>query len=346
MENNRCPQCLTQGDGHRASCIYYGTTTPPEVYRSEPLKVALPLGIGDVHWAATKFRALSEHHGGRPIHAYINKSRNHATIGYLEILPTVAKAELSERAPFAISKELPPHHRFPRWSSLKGSAGWQGFDYVLVANGHLERGLLLDTYLPELGPDSTDWSYSLNISSEDRLRAEHLVGSDRKPVLLYLSGMGPNVGFHNHKWRVEDWVAVVVLLNAAGIVPMLVGADTKDDLEYMQWFVRVAGGSHFRNAVGQTTIPQYCALIEQAACWVGLNSGGGIVSAMRGTPTVMLWSDSKFPIIGCEENALHTNMKTSWLHQSQLSVYRALSLGAPDLTPRNLVAATLEVMRT
>lgn len=314
----------------------------------EPLKVALPLGIGDVHWSVTKLRALSAYHDGRPIHAYINKSQNHATIGYLEILPMVEKAVLSDRAPFSISTELPPNHRFPVWSTLTGSQRWREFDYVLVANGHLERGLRLDTYLPELGPDSTDWTYQLNISVQDREHATSIIGTHPQLVLLYLSGMGPNQGFHNHAWRVDDWVKVCQQLNAEGITPMLVGANTKDDLDYVRWFSQVAQGSmyaRYDNRVGQTTIPQYCALIQQAACWAGLNSGGGIVSAMQGIPTVMLWSDSKYSISGCEANSLHTEMRTSWLHPDQLATYRTVSLGSPEMTAEKVAQYILEVMR-
>jgi ADP-heptose:LPS heptosyltransferase len=158
--------------------------------------------------------------------------------------------------------------------------------------------------------------------------------------------MGPNDGFHNHTWQPSDWVEVVHLLNEEGITPLLVGADTKDDHDYAKWFWTMADCTTTAiSAVGKTSIPEYCALIERAACWVGLNSGGGIVSAMRGTPTVMLWSDSKYPIYGCEDNVLHTNMKTSWLHPDQMQHYRTLSLGSPELTPRALVNATLEVIR-
>jgi hypothetical protein len=68
---------------------------------------------------------------------------------------------------------------------------------------------------------------------------------------------------------------------------------------------------------------------------------------MLGTPTVMLWSDSRYPIPGVRaiNLPLNSNMRTSWLHESQLASYRTKSFGAPDLTPENVVADILEVMR-
>lgn len=314
---------------------------------TEPLKVALPLGIGDAYWSTTKFKALSALHGGRPIWAYINESPNHQTVNFLNIVPSVARAFRSERAPYDVWKDLPPNHRFPRWSTLKGCERWREFDYVLVANGHLEKGLPLETWLSEL---ETEWEYPLDIAVEDRRYAHGIMG-ERGRVLLYLSGIGPNGGFHNHRWTVQDWVEVAELLNAAGVRPLLVGANTPDDLGYEKWFRKASGDRDIADsAVGWTTVPQYCALIERARCWVGLNSGGGIVSAMLRTPTVMLWSDGKYDIPGvAKNNVLHTNMKWGWLRPERRngadSTYRTISLGSEDMTPRAVAQATLEAMR-
>jgi hypothetical protein len=322
----------------------------------KPLRVALPLGIGDALWSCMKLRALSEYHGGAPVEAHINASPNHATVGYLEIVPFIAKAVQSKAAPNDIWRQLPPNHRYPRWSTLKGSAGWEGFDYVLVANGHLERGEHISTYLPELnaalGRDATDYCYEHAIKPRDaayaRSFADDVAAAGSPVVLLYASGVGPNHGFHNGTWRVEDWAATARLLMAEGIRPLLVGANTTDDLGQRDLIARHMGDDFagVEDTVGRTNIPQYVWLIERAAVWIGLNSGGGIVSAMRGTPTVMFWSDSAHPIYGVDpRNMLHTDMKTGFLAPWQLEPYRTLSFGSPELTPRNAVARALEVMR-
>jgi hypothetical protein len=306
----------------------------------DPLHVALPLGIGDCHWVCAKLRGLSDCHGGRPIHAYVNRSPAHLSVGYLELVPMIARAGQSGRAPCNVARELPPSHRDPRWSTLEGSRGWNGFDYVLVANGHLERGDRLETWLPEL---PTDFSYPLDIPAAARARAAALVPAGS--ILVYLSGVGPNRGFHNHVCSVGLWVHVCELLNAAGFVPVLIGAHTRDDLGYRDAFLAAAAGrARVRDIVGQTSIAEICAIVQTAAAWVGLNSGTGIVSAMMGVPTVMLWSDSRFPIPGAVE-PLHTNMRTSWLSAAQLARYRTISYGSPELTAVNVVARTLEVVR-
>lgn len=315
----------------------------------DPIRVALPLGIGDAMWSCMKLEALSEYHGGRPVHAFINSSPNHATVGYLKIVPFIALAEHAVSAPNAIAQQLPPHHRFPRWSTLKGSADWNGYDYVLVANGHLERGQHISTYLPELnaalGRDATDYSYEHRIDQADR---DYAASFGRKPVLLYMSGVGPNQGFHNGTWRVEDWADTAHLLLAEGLTPVTVGANTADDKAQRDLVARKMGAAWDRvvDTVAITNIPQYVAMIEDAAVWIGLNSGGGIVASMRRTPTVMFWSDSAERVYGVHpDNVLNTKMKTGYLAPWQLETYRTLSFGSAELTPRNAVARALEVMR-
>lgn len=309
---------------------------------NDPIRVALPLGIGDAFWSTTKFRALSAYHSGRPIHAFISESPNHQTVNFLRAVPSVSEAFLSEKAPMDVWRELPPNHRFPRWSTLAGCAKWRGFDYVLVANGHLERGLALETWLPEL---ETEWDYPFSISPEDRAHAEALCGGARR-VLLYLSGIGPNQGFHCHRWRAKDWAEVVSRLNAEGLEPLLVGADTKDDLGYLEWVLKAMGaGARFLVGVGRTTVPQYCALIESALCWAGLNSGGGILAGARRTPTVMLWSDARHPIPGVHpRNLLHHGMQWNYLAPERRNAdesYRPIAFGSHELTPARVVADIL-----
>lgn len=301
----------------------------------KPLRVALPLGLGDCHWVCTKLRALSEYHDGRPIEAHVNKSDDHASVGYLRLVPQIAEAIEDARAPWDVARELPGGHLDPRWSTLEGSAGWQGFDYCLVANGHLERGEPLSSYL---APLETDYVYPLNIREQD-VEYAHLVAPPGS-VLLYPSGMGPNLGFHHNSWEWNHWVRVVELLNGAGIEPVFVGAHTREDMSYWMHVRPLLLGTRYTDAVGRTTVPQIMALIRQAGAWCGLNSGLGIVSAMLGTPTVMLWADRRYPVGSV---AFDPVMQTSWLSEDQLETYRTLSYGSSEMTPANVVARILEV---
>jgi hypothetical protein len=304
------------------------------------LRVALPPGIGDVHWVCTKLRALKALEGGRPIKAYVAQDFAHASTGYLDMVPFVDASEYSADAPRMLDDEMGGNHRDPRWSTLKGCRHYRGFDYWLVANGHLERGDRLESWLPEL---DTEFTYPLNIPQAARDKV-----ADWGRVLLYPSGVGPNQGFHASWWRPTDWVEVVARLNAEGVRPVLVGAAQQDDGSYRDTLRYLLDRDQllYEDRVGHTNLPEYCALIERASVWVGLNSGGGIVSAMRGTPTVMLWSNQNFPIQGVDyRNQLHPFMQTNWLTEGQLASYRTASYGSSDCTPARVAHLALEVAR-
>lgn len=305
----------------------------------EPVRVCMPMGIGDCHWTCTKLRALSAHLGGRPIHAYVNTGPDHKSVGYLDLVPFVERAFTSDQALYLLT-DLPTQYKDPRWSTLEGSAGWREFDYMLIANGHLEMGKPLSSWLPEL---ATEYSYPLNIPAADRAYARSLALPGA--VLLYPSGVSANRGFHRNTWSVYDWADVISILNAEGIDPVLVGAKSENDLAYQQKLLPALKGTRFDDTIGLTNIPQVLAMIEDAGVWCGLNSGLGIISAMRYTPTVMLWADSRYPIRSSSTYTMHPNMQRSWLAPDQLETYRTLSYGSPDLTPANVVREILSVMR-
>lgn len=314
----------------------------------DPIRVCSTMGIGDCHWTCTKLRALSEIHGGRPIHVHVNTGPDHRSVGYLDLVPFVEKSYTDPRALYLLTelaegekvRDPSQYYKDPRWSTLEGAKGWRGFDYMLIANGHLERGLPLSSWLPDL---ATEYSYPLDIPANDRAYARAL--AEPGAVLLYPSGVSANRGFHRNTWSVYDWTEVIERLNAQGIVPVLVGAKSENDLAYREKLMPALKGTRFDDTIGLTNIPQVLAMIEDAGVWCGLNSGLGIVSAMRYTPTVMLWADSRFPIRGSSTYTMHPNMQRSWLSEDQLATYRTLSYGSPDLTPENVVASILEVKR-
>ena len=306
----------------------------------KPITVALPLGIGDAHWSCQKLQGLKDYHAGAPLHCYINKSKNHATVDYLKLLPMIDKAVCSTKAPYSIDRELPGTYRDPRYSTLEGCKDWNGFDYIFVANHHMEEGLPIDSYIPEL---ATQYELEYRFKQATIDRSFRL--SQEPPVLLYLSGNGPNKGFHGGTWRLKDWCMVIAQLNRLDIQPVLVGADTDDDLDYFSllynelrhWEPKLA----YVSLVGHTSIADYVYLIKRARVWVGLNSGGGMVSASMGTPTVQLWADKRWPVGPTNFNPA---MQIAWLSSAQLLTYRHLSYGRPDMSPETVVEAITEVM--
>ena len=302
------------------------------------IRVVTALGIGDTHWACQKMRALKELHGGCPLHVHVNESPNHETVGYLDIVSVVDEAVCDKSAPYDIMREMPPNYMSPHWSTLDGCRNWRGYDYILVPNGHLESGRHISEYLPEL---ETDYDVELDLSDAVLGRSEQLMPEPR--VLLYPSGTGPNQGFHGGWWTVYNWYWVVRCLNEINVSPLFVGANTPDDCGYFKKLEQYIGPLDYGSVVGQTSIPDYMALIKRARCWVGLNSGGGMVAASMGTPCVQFWSDERHT--PGPHPGFVPEMQRGWLSEEQLSTYRTFSYGAPDMNPRNVVDAINEVMR-
>ncbi len=195
---------------------------------------------------------------------------------------------------------------------------------------------------------ATEWNPELIWQDEELERThQHM---PEPTVLCYLSGRGPNQGFHQGWWTPEMWARLILFLNHAGVVPIAVGAKTDDDLGYWRdCFVEFRRfGAKIKGLVGYTSIPDYLLLIQRAACWVGLNSGGGIVSASMGSPTLMFWSDNRFPVSQSHVN-FEPGFKRSWIDDegdpSKAQTYRTMCYGSPELTPQAAAECILEIMR-
>lgn len=312
-----------------------------------PIRIAVPQGIGDCHWACQKLARIRDVVGDRAVALHIAPNSRRNTADFLRMVPFVSAVVADPNAPVGANLGTPDAPRATRWSSMAGSAGWRGFDYLCFPNGHLERGERIESFWPEI---ETTWSYELNFPAEAiaAMRRRDLLGR----VLLYPSGTGPNRAFSANTWRPLDWAGVIAGLNAEGVSPVLVGAANPDDQDYAEQVARSAGGlrscaATYQDEVSRTSVAEVLYAIRTARCWIGLNSGLGILAAAWGVPTVMLWSDSRHPIRGLAAHLpLHHAMQRSWLSTEQMAAgtYETLSFGAPGLTPSAVVAAALRVM--
>lgn len=308
------------------------------------IRVALPVGIGDAHWSIQKLRGIMARHPGERLSCSINESPNHQTVHYLRMFSFIDEAHLDKRAPIDINREMPGGPYDPRWATLEGCRSWNGFDYLLVANGHVERGRHISGFVPEV---PTDYRLdSLMRWDEAALeRAARIM--ERPKVVLYPSGIGPNIGFHGGWWSSRDWAEVIRILNVAGERPVIIGANTPDDRGYWRdWLlpILISARADVHCIVGETTIPEVLAIIRASKAWCGLNSGTGIVAASLDVPTVMLWSDRRWKV-GAPHLDFDPGMQRSWLFEEQLASYRTHSYGDPATTPAAVAASILEVMR-
>lgn len=284
------------------------------------ITLTMPCGLGDCHWVLQRMRAfrkwLEDQHGPVRLVAHIAHDEHHRSTQFVELTDFFDETVEDKDGMRGVAD-----HLNPKFSTIAGSLGRDSrsggahLDYAFQANGHLERGLRIEAWLPELG--ELDYTYQVHLPAG----ALAMGGFSEEPrILLYPSGLGPNNYFKSY-WTRDQWQAVVNLLNFHGLRPTFVGANTHDDMTYWQ---RLQLTGNFEDLVGKTNLHQYLALILNCRVWMGLNSGGGIIAGSQGRPTIMLWSDVTYG------GRLHPNMATSWLPISQ-DWYRSFSYGKPGM---------------
>lgn len=296
--------------------------------REQPLHIALPPGIGDIHWALLKMGALRKLLG-RPFIVHVAHDEKHtSTVAYLKMVPWIADAVDDRKVPPAIPQYFPGRNDDPAlYGTLNGCAGLHGYDYCLFPNFILDQGGHVEDFLPGL---EIDYDYEMvgwMGAAPGEWTGRHV---------LYPSGYLPNRAFHNGKWTVQDWVDVARATDR----PLLVGSDSSDDMGYtadVSAALSDAGIPH-DNVCGRTPMPLLINILKTAKSVVGLNCGVPILSSAWGVPTVMLWGADDFPIEGCHNH--HNKMKTCWLNPRQEYPYVALSYGHP-LTNGKLAATAL-----
>jgi hypothetical protein len=180
-------------------------------------------------------------------------------------------------------------HQRPTWEKIR-SLGVPTL--LLEANQHLEQGLPLHEWLPDL---PTDYHYPLFVSDTDR-------ASGRKKTLNAITGTpreaghpmteGPVVGFScaSYKgsdawdtWGREQWVDFLTRIMALGWRPLAVGGGW-DDLTYT-----VALELDLPHTVGKTSVTEMIAQMEYLDAYIGFSSGMNVIRTVLNKPAMALW---------------------------------------------------------
>jgi hypothetical protein len=298
------------------------------------LSVVVPTGLGDVHWACTKLRALSARHANMPLRVSVNKDRLHPrTADYLQLVPFIAEAETVSDAPVEYGSWFHDH----QFSRLATCQNWGRWDYAFFPNGHLERGDSLASWLPEL---ETEYQYPLLIDPAvvARMRAA-MEGPGA--ILLHTSGPETNQNFHGGKFRQENWLRIFDTACAlSGRRVGILGGPV--DRHYALPLLDYGRHRGAIDLVGYTTHAELCALLKDAALLVSITCGVVMVAAMQGIPTLAFWPDARYRV-GPAAGTHHPNMQTSWLNAEQRRTYRSLSFGSPEWTLENILGTMEEL---
>lgn len=207
------------------------------------------------------------------------------------------------------------HHR-PTWEKIRSLPGTQ-VNLLIEANQHLENGLPLHEWLPDL---PTDYHYPLYVSESDRAMARKkteiaINGNGREPG--HPMKEGPVVGFScaSYKgsdawdtWGREQWVEFLKRIMTLGWRPLAVGGSW-DDLTYT-----VALDLDLPHTVGKTSVTE---MIEQMAildAYIGFSSGMNVIRTVLNKPAMALWP--------CNQKCDQKELSRSWVPPHMLESER------------------------
>lgn len=169
------------------------------------------------------------------------------------------------------------------------------YDWLLIANGHLERGNRLETWLLQfktnfdIGVDNFVFTEN-EIENAERI---HKYLLDNKPFVVFYLGpkWGNTINGHNRGslWTLKNWYETVMLMNEHNkdLRFVLIGASY--DADYAGEFYTTYGDKRFINLTGATEIGTTYALIKRSNFILSYQSGIGIFSVYLGVPTACFW---------------------------------------------------------
>lgn len=184
-------------------------------------------------------------------------------------------------------------HQRPTWEKIKALK----VDTLLIeANSHLEAGLPLSEWLPDL---PVDYHYPLYVSDDDRKTgrektAKAITGTSREAG--HTMKEGPVVGFScaSYKgadawntWGRKQWIDFLRKVMSLGWRPLAVGGGW-DDLTYT-----VACELDLPFTVGKTSVPEMIEQMNVLDAYIGFSSGMNVIRTVLDKPAMALWPCNK-----------------------------------------------------
>lgn len=184
-------------------------------------------------------------------------------------------------------------HQRPTWEQIR-KLNVQNL--LIEANSHLEAGLPLAEWLPDL---PVDYHYPLYVSDADKKSGREktmkaIVGTKREPG--HPMSEGPVVGFScaSYKgadawdtWGREQWIDFLKRIMAMGWRPLAVGGGW-DDLTYT-----VALELDLPFTVGKTSVTEMIEQMNYLDAYIGFSSGMNVIRTVLNKPAMALWPCNK-----------------------------------------------------
>jgi FkbM family methyltransferase len=308
-------------------------TAPRELIQPPLLRVAVPAGIGDAVWALTKIPHLLRIYGAEKAQISLCGPRPYRALPFVERFDFVASAEYS-RWECVESQPYTPEGTY-NWAA--SGIGWHHeYDWMLQANRHLESGLRLEEWLPDM---ETDWHIAdrFRFTAREVREAIEFERSHGPYCLFYL---GPEAGNttsgHNRGplWTPQDWGLLARHFRELGLKVVVVGAAY--DQSYFEKYVAQHLGE-CTNMIGKWTIGQTFSAVQRARCVIAYQSGIGIFAVYLGVPTACFWRPHGDSIAPNAFVSFKEEMASAWAPHDALASGRYLPAIYTKCTPDSIV---------
>ena len=296
--------------------------------------MALPPGIGDAFWCLLKVAALCRSERACGVDIEVCGGPPYRSREFLEAFDFVRSVSHTELRIIEAEFTTPGgEYNYapsqPRWHNR--------FDWMLQANGHLERGRRLEDWLPEL---EIDWKVMDHFRWPGKaVERAAAIGKQLGAYCVFYAGpeIGNTRAGHNRNglWRPADWVRLAELARQAGLQVVFAGAAY--DRSYLTNYLLPAGLKECHDYLGAWQIEVTLAVIRGARFHVGYQSGLGIVATFLGVPTAMFWRPYGDSILPDQRVTFREEMATAWVPPEHVASGRYLPCIYGRSTPEGIM---------
>lgn len=254
--------------------------------------VALPPGIGDMHWVLAILESFKEKNRIDNLEiAIIDRGPGHQySSEFLNLVPFVDGIKLMNRIPFTFT--IMDGDGTPLRQNVQGrnSNGNMNIDYMIEFNSRLEHGVRIEDILPEY---KVNFDYPIKYPKEAKNFVKLIKkGVGNKLYLFYASSHLGNNNWSRGTWDPEDWVTLADMIYAeTGKKPLLIGAEW--DKLYSEEITKADTKNKIHNLVGKTNLPEMLGLLREANCVVSFLSGITILATRFKIPCASFWPTLK-----------------------------------------------------
>jgi len=295
------------------------------------MRFLLPQGIGDSIWGMTKVQSIAKKLGDGKVHVALNTSgvdhkegRAVEFIGRFGFVSSVSQYQISSILKPGHPTDEEGHYRYID----SGPDNLPGIDYTLIPNTPLERGLRLETWLPEF---ETNWKImeDYQFKKWELDQAEELEKEIGPYCVFFLGALLSNTGDGHNRgplWKPEDWAELGRrITQELRLKVVVVGAPY--DLSY--WIGQVyplVREQHWVPFIGNVEISETLAYVKRARFVVSFQSGIGIVAEYLGVPTAIFWRPKGDSISPSIYLSFEEEMRNAWVPPAMLREDKHLGL--------------------